>query len=79
MREGNWIFENFCLYHRKQKIVPGSLMKAVIKPGGGESTPSDGDRVSYVYFRYLFLILCLISFRTTVSQFDFTLGRFCWT
>lgn len=36
---------------RKLKIVPGSLMKAVIRPGGGELTPSDGDQVSiFVYF-----------------------------
>lgn len=32
---------------RKKKIVPGSLMKAVIRPGGGDSTPSDGDQVIY--------------------------------
>ena len=31
--------------HRKKKIVPGSLMKAVIRPGGGEVTPADGDQV----------------------------------
>lgn len=28
------------------KIVPGSLMKAVMRPGGGDSTPSDGDQVN---------------------------------
>ncbi|XP_027075539.1 peptidyl-prolyl cis-trans isomerase PASTICCINO1 isoform X2 [Coffea arabica] len=33
--------------HRKKKIVPGSLMKAVIRPGGGEVTPADGDQVIY--------------------------------
>ncbi|XP_027079124.1 peptidyl-prolyl cis-trans isomerase PASTICCINO1-like isoform X2 [Coffea arabica] len=33
--------------HRKKKIVPGSLMKAVIRPGGGEVTPTDGDQVIY--------------------------------
>ncbi|XP_027075538.1 peptidyl-prolyl cis-trans isomerase PASTICCINO1 isoform X1 [Coffea arabica] len=32
---------------RKKKIVPGSLMKAVIRPGGGEVTPADGDQVIY--------------------------------
>ncbi|XP_071915279.1 peptidyl-prolyl cis-trans isomerase PASTICCINO1-like isoform X4 [Coffea arabica] len=32
---------------RKKKIVPGSLMKAVIRPGGGEVTPTDGDQVIY--------------------------------
>ncbi|KAL5740497.1 hypothetical protein ACOSQ2_029677 [Xanthoceras sorbifolium] len=32
---------------RRQKIVPGSLMKAVMRPGGGDSTPSDGDQVFY--------------------------------
>lgn len=32
---------------RKKKIVPGSLMKAVIRPGGSDSTPSDGDQVIY--------------------------------
>ena len=30
---------------RKEKIVPGSLMKALMRPGGGDSTPSDGDQV----------------------------------
>ncbi|KAL3536457.1 hypothetical protein ACH5RR_004918 [Cinchona calisaya] len=32
---------------RRKKIVPGSLMKAVIRPGGGELTPSDGYQVIY--------------------------------
>lgn len=32
---------------RRKKIVPGSLMKALIRPGGGESTPTDGDQVTY--------------------------------
>jgi len=30
---------------RRKKIVPGSLMKALIRPGGGDSRPSDGDQV----------------------------------
>ncbi|GKV10082.1 hypothetical protein SLEP1_g21500 [Rubroshorea leprosula] len=32
---------------RRKKIVPGSLMKALMRPGGGESTPSEGDQVIY--------------------------------
>ncbi|KAK9986456.1 hypothetical protein SO802_031407 [Lithocarpus litseifolius] len=32
---------------RRKKIVPGSLMKALIRPGGGDSRPSDGDQVMY--------------------------------
>ncbi|XP_062095389.1 peptidyl-prolyl cis-trans isomerase PASTICCINO1 [Humulus lupulus] len=32
---------------RKKKIVPGSLMKALMRPGGGDSRPSDGDQVIY--------------------------------
>ncbi|XP_022746613.1 peptidyl-prolyl cis-trans isomerase PASTICCINO1-like [Durio zibethinus] len=32
---------------RRKKIVPGSLMKALMRPGGGESYPSDGDQVIY--------------------------------
>lgn len=32
---------------RRKKIVPGSLMKALIRPGGGESTPADGDQIIY--------------------------------
>nr|KYP37498.1 Peptidyl-prolyl isomerase PASTICCINO1 [Cajanus cajan] len=32
---------------RKKKIVPGSLMKALVRPGGGDSGPSDGDQVIY--------------------------------
>lgn len=37
---------NSCLDSRRKKMVPGGLMKAVVRPGGGESTPSDGDQVS---------------------------------
>ncbi|XP_007026858.2 PREDICTED: peptidyl-prolyl cis-trans isomerase PASTICCINO1 [Theobroma cacao] len=32
---------------RRKKIIPGSLMKALMRPGGGESNPSDGDQVIY--------------------------------
>ncbi|KAI4331686.1 hypothetical protein MLD38_029846 [Melastoma candidum] len=32
---------------RRKKMVPGGLMKATIRPGGGESTPEDGDQVVY--------------------------------
>ncbi|AES88468.2 putative peptidylprolyl isomerase [Medicago truncatula] len=32
---------------RKKKIVAGSLMKALIRPGGGDSHPSDADQVIY--------------------------------
>ncbi|PON41328.1 Peptidyl-prolyl cis-trans isomerase PASTICCINO [Trema orientale] len=32
---------------RRKKIVPGSLMKALMRPGGGDSRPSDGDQVIY--------------------------------
>lgn len=32
---------------RRKKIVPGSLMKALVRPGGGDSSPSDGDQVIY--------------------------------
>ncbi|XP_050268827.1 peptidyl-prolyl cis-trans isomerase PASTICCINO1 [Quercus robur] len=32
---------------RRKKIVPGSLMKALLRPGGGDSRPSDGDQVIY--------------------------------
>ncbi|XVE96971.1 hypothetical protein REPUB_Repub02eG0270000 [Reevesia pubescens] len=32
---------------RRKKIVPGSLMKALMRPGGGDSNPSDGDQVIY--------------------------------
>lgn len=31
--------------NRRKKIIPGSLMKALMRPGGGESNPSDGDQV----------------------------------
>ncbi|KAJ0915310.1 putative peptidylprolyl isomerase [Helianthus annuus] len=30
-----------------EKMVPGGLMKAVIRPGGGDAMPSDGDQVIY--------------------------------
>ncbi|CAH2064186.1 unnamed protein product [Thlaspi arvense] len=32
---------------RRKKIVPGSLLKAVVRPGGGESSPVDGDQIIY--------------------------------
>nr|XP_009591615.1 peptidyl-prolyl cis-trans isomerase PASTICCINO1-like isoform X2 [Nicotiana tomentosiformis] len=32
---------------RRKKIVPGSLMKAVVRPGGGESRPAEGEQVIY--------------------------------
>jgi hypothetical protein len=32
---------------RRKKIVPGSLMKAEIRPGGGDARPSDGDQVTF--------------------------------
>ncbi|KAK4748235.1 hypothetical protein SAY87_014821 [Trapa incisa] len=32
---------------RRKKMVPGGLMKALLRPGGGEATPSEGDQVIY--------------------------------
>ncbi|KAM1576342.1 hypothetical protein ACFX15_032143 [Malus domestica] len=32
---------------RRKKIAAGALMKAVMRPGGGDSTPSDGYQVVY--------------------------------
>ncbi|KAI3772629.1 hypothetical protein L6452_03819 [Arctium lappa] len=32
---------------RRKKMIPGGLMKAVIRPGGGDATPADGDQVIY--------------------------------
>ncbi|KAK7355216.1 hypothetical protein VNO80_14465 [Phaseolus coccineus] len=32
---------------RKKKIMPGSLMKALMRPGGGDAGPSDGDQIIY--------------------------------
>ncbi|KAH6762035.1 FKBP-type peptidyl-prolyl cis-trans isomerase family protein [Perilla frutescens var. hirtella] len=32
---------------RRNKMPPGSLMKALIRPGAGEKTPTDGDQVIY--------------------------------
>ncbi|XP_043806860.1 peptidyl-prolyl cis-trans isomerase PASTICCINO1 isoform X2 [Manihot esculenta] len=32
---------------RRMKIVPGTLMKAEMRPGGGDARPSDGDQVIY--------------------------------
>jgi hypothetical protein len=29
--------------------VPGSLMKALMRPGGGDSRPSDGDQVTLLF------------------------------
>jgi hypothetical protein len=33
---------------RKEKIVAGSLMKALMRPGGGDSGPSDGHQVCFI-------------------------------
>ncbi|CAN6930004.1 unnamed protein product [Brassica oleracea var. botrytis] len=32
---------------RRKRIVPGSLLKAVVRPGGGDSSPKDGDQIIY--------------------------------
>ncbi|XP_057787680.1 peptidyl-prolyl cis-trans isomerase PASTICCINO1-like isoform X1 [Salvia miltiorrhiza] len=32
---------------RRKKMPPGSLMKALIRPGAGEKTPTEGDQVIY--------------------------------
>ncbi|KAL2509634.1 Peptidyl-prolyl cis-trans isomerase PASTICCINO1 [Forsythia ovata] len=32
---------------RRKNVKPGSLMKAVMRAGGGETTPTDGDQVIY--------------------------------
>lgn len=34
--------------NRKKKIVPGSLMKAEMRPGEGDSKPADGDQVTAI-------------------------------
>ncbi|KAL0347372.1 UNVERIFIED_CONTAM: Peptidyl-prolyl cis-trans isomerase PASTICCINO1 [Sesamum calycinum] len=34
-------------FFRRKKMTPGSLMKALIRPGAGEKTPTDGDQVIY--------------------------------
>jgi len=35
----------------KKKIVAGSLMEALIRPGGGDSGPSDSDQVCFCSVR----------------------------
>ncbi|GLJ08933.1 hypothetical protein SUGI_0098810 [Cryptomeria japonica] len=32
---------------RKKKIAPGSMMKAVIRPGGGSAHPQEGDQILF--------------------------------
>ncbi|GFY82263.1 FKBP-type peptidyl-prolyl cis-trans isomerase family protein [Actinidia rufa] len=32
---------------RRKKLAPGGLLKAVMRPGAGDSTPSDGDQVQF--------------------------------
>ncbi|KAL1549178.1 G1/S-specific cyclin pas1 [Salvia divinorum] len=32
---------------RRKKMPPGSLMKALIRPGAGENTPTEGDQIIY--------------------------------
>lgn len=41
------VLELIYLVRRRKKITPGSLMKALMRPGGGDSTPSDGDQVFF--------------------------------
>ena len=47
---------------RRKKIVPGSLMKALIRPGGGDSRPSDGDQVFICLFIHFALVVLDYSF-----------------
>lgn len=35
--------------NRRKKIVPGSLLKALVRPGGGDSSPVDGDQVIIIW------------------------------
>lgn len=37
-------------------MKPGSLMKALIRPGAGDKTPSDGDQVYHYSFFSQFLL-----------------------
>lgn len=41
------------MWNRRKKIVPGSLLKAVVRPGGGDSNPVDGDQV----INFVFVLL----------------------
>lgn len=36
-------------------MLPGSLMKALVRPGAGEKTPTEGDQVDlFIYYYYYF-------------------------
>ena len=47
---------------KEKEIVPGSLMKALIRPGGGDSRPSDGDQVFICLFIHFALVVLDYSF-----------------
>lgn len=61
--------------HRKLKIVPGSLMKAVIRPGGGELRPADGDQVYFCPLMFsldwFFWVLMSQEFNVCCTIMDF--------
>lgn len=47
----------FCDY-RRQKIAPGTLMKAVVRPGGGDATPSDNYQVELTLPIHFIIYYC---------------------
>ena len=48
MNQVKIMFCSVILVLSRKKIVPGSLMKAEIRPGGGDARPSDGDQVTFL-------------------------------
>lgn len=51
------LLELVYLARRRKKITPGSLMKALMRPGGGDSRPSDSDQV---FFNLVETFFCII-------------------
>lgn len=44
------VSEKLYLSNRRKRIVAGSLLKAVVRPGGGDSSPKDADQVLLIWF-----------------------------
>ena len=54
---------------RRKKLVPGGLLKAEIRPGVGDSRPSEGDQVFCIIFSSLVLLFDKSMFRINVNGF----------
>ncbi|KAK4396182.1 Peptidyl-prolyl cis-trans isomerase PASTICCINO1 [Sesamum angolense] len=47
-------------FFRRKKMTPGSLMKALIRPGAGEKTPTDGDQFHELDLNVILADVCAV-------------------